>query len=140
MRCRPCATVAPGSVSPPTWPRAGIDLPGLELVIHADLPSNSETLLHRSGRTGRAGKKGVSALIVTPAEYKKAQRLLAGAKVVAEWGAAPGADDVQAKDDLRILEHPALTAPIGDDVGMAADLLEQLRRRSTGRRFRAAVA
>lgn len=103
----------------------GIDLPGLELVIHADLPSNSETLLHRSGRTGRAGKKGVSALIVTPAEYKKAQRLLAGAKVVAEWGSAPGADDVQAKDDLRILEHPALTMPIGDDVGIASDLLEQ---------------
>jgi ATP-dependent RNA helicase DeaD len=103
----------------------GIDLPGLELVIHADLPSNSETLLHRSGRTGRAGKKGVSALIVTPAEYKKAQRLLAGAKVVAEWGSAPGADDVQAKDDLRILEHPSLTMPIGDDVGIATDLLEQ---------------
>ncbi len=103
----------------------GIDLPGLELVIHADLPSNSETLLHRSGRTGRAGKKGVSALIVTPAEFKKAQRLLAGAKVVAEWGAAPGADDVQAKDDLRILEHPALTAPVGDEAGIAGDLLEQ---------------
>ena len=103
----------------------GIDLPGLELVIHADLPSNSETLLHRSGRTGRAGKKGVSALVVTPAEYKKAQRLMSGAKVVAEWGSAPGADDVQAKDDLRILEHPALTQPIGDDVGIASDLLEQ---------------
>jgi ATP-dependent RNA helicase DeaD len=103
----------------------GIDLPGLELVIHADLPSNSETLLHRSGRTGRAGKKGVSALIVTPAEYRKAQRLLSGAKVVAEWAAAPGADDVQAKDDLRILEHPALTAPVGEDLGIAADLLEQ---------------
>jgi ATP-dependent RNA helicase DeaD len=103
----------------------GIDLPGLELVIHADLPSNSETLLHRSGRTGRAGKKGVSALIVTPAEFKKAQRLLSGAKVMAEWGAAPGADDVQAKDDLRILEHPALTAPLGDEAGIAGDLLEQ---------------
>ncbi|MFN4202723.1 MAG: DEAD/DEAH box helicase [Tabrizicola sp.] len=103
----------------------GIDLPGLELVVHADLPSNSETLLHRSGRTGRAGKKGVSALIVTPAEFKKAQRLLAGAKVVAEWGAAPGADDVQAKDDLRILEHPALTAPLGEEAGIAGDLLER---------------
>ena len=103
----------------------GIDLPGLELVIHADLPSNSETLLHRSGRTGRAGKKGVSALIVTPAEFKKAQRLLSGAKLVAEWGAPPGADDVQAKDDLRILEHPALTAPIGDEAGIAGELLEQ---------------
>jgi ATP-dependent RNA helicase DeaD len=103
----------------------GIDLPGLELVIHADLPSNSEVLLHRSGRTGRAGKKGVSALIVTPAEFKKAQRLLSGAKVVAEWGTAPGADDVQAKDDLRILEHPTLTAPVGDEAGIAGELLEQ---------------
>ncbi len=104
----------------------GIDLPGLELVIHADLPSNSEILLHRSGRTGRAGKKGVSALIVTPAEFKKAQRLLQGAKVTAEWAAAPGADDVQAKDDLRILEHPTLSAPIGDEAGIAAELLEQV--------------
>lgn len=103
----------------------GIDLPGLELVIHADLPSNSETLLHRSGRTGRAGKKGVSALIVTPAEFKKAQRLLSGAKLVAEWTGAPGADDVQAKDDLRILEHPALTAPLGEEAGIAGELLEQ---------------
>lgn len=103
----------------------GIDLPGLELVIHADLPSNSETLLHRSGRTGRAGKKGVSALIVTPAEFKKAQRLLSGAKLVAEWSSAPGADDVQAKDDLRILEHPALTAPLGEEAGIAGELLEQ---------------
>jgi len=42
----------------------GIDLPGLELVIHADLPSNEEGLLHRSGRTGRAGRKGISALII----------------------------------------------------------------------------
>jgi len=103
----------------------GIDLPGLELVIHADLPSNSETLLHRSGRTGRAGRKGVSALIVAPAEFKKAQRLLSGARVVAEWGPAPGADDVQAKDDLRILEHPALAAPIGEDAGLAGELLDR---------------
>jgi ATP-dependent RNA helicase DeaD len=103
----------------------GIDLPGLELVVHADLPSNPEVLLHRSGRTGRAGKKGVSALIVTPAEFKKAQRILAAAKVTADWGAAPGADDVQAKDDLRILEHPALTAPVGDEAALAADLLDQ---------------
>ena len=42
----------------------GIDLPNLDLVIHADLPTNPEILLHRSGRTGRAGRKGVSALIV----------------------------------------------------------------------------
>ena len=103
----------------------GIDLPGLDLVIHADLPSNSETLLHRSGRTGRAGSKGVSALIVSPAEFKKAQRLLQGAKVVAEWAKAPSAEEVSAKDDMRLLDHPALTAGVGDDAAMAAILLER---------------
>jgi len=103
----------------------GIDLPGLELVIHADLPSNSETLLHRSGRTGRAGKKGVSALIVVPAEFKKAQRLLQGAKVVAEWIKPPSADEVLAKDDMRLLDHPTLHAGMGDEVAMADALLSE---------------
>ncbi|PZQ45855.1 MAG: DEAD/DEAH box helicase [Rhodovulum sulfidophilum] len=103
----------------------GIDLPGLDLVIHADLPTNPETLLHRSGRTGRAGAKGVSALIVTPAEFKKAQRLLRGAKVVAEWGAAPSAEAVQARDDARILEHPALAEAPGDVAELAAALLDR---------------
>lgn len=103
----------------------GIDLPGLELVIHADLPSNSEILLHRSGRTGRAGSKGVSALIVAPSEFRKAQRLLQGAKVVAEWGAAPSAEEVQERDDQRILEHPALGPNDGENAGLAQALLER---------------
>ena len=103
----------------------GIDLPGLELVIHADLPSNSETLLHRSGRTGRAGSKGVSALIVPQAELRKAQRLLQGAKLVAEWGNPPSADDVQAKDDERIVNHPALSNDAGDETALANTLIER---------------
>lgn len=103
----------------------GIDLPGLELVVHADLPSNSETLLHRSGRTGRAGRKGVSALIVPPAEFRKAQRLLQGAKVEAEWGKAPGADEVQAREDLRLVEHPTLELPPGDEAEMGSALLDR---------------
>ncbi len=103
----------------------GIDLPGLELVIHADLPTNSETLLHRSGRTGRAGSKGVSALIVTPADYKKAQRLLQGAKIVADWGKAPSADEVRARDDARLVEHPALMTEPGDEAALADDLLSR---------------
>ena len=103
----------------------GIDLPGLDLVIHADLPSNSETLLHRSGRTGRAGKKGVSALIVVPAEFKKAQRLLQGAKVVAAWDKPPSADEVQARDDLRLLDHAAFSTDVGDDADLAQTLLDR---------------
>lgn len=103
----------------------GLDLPGLDLVIHADLPSNSETLLHRSGRTGRAGNKGVSALIVVPAEFKKAGRLLHGAKVTAEWGKAPSAEEVQSRDNERLLTNPAFEEAPGDDADMAAKLLAQ---------------
>ncbi|MEL5879301.1 DEAD/DEAH box helicase [Cereibacter sphaeroides] len=103
----------------------GIDLPGLELVIHADLPTNSETLLHRSGRTGRAGSKGVSVLIAAPSEVRKAQRLLTGAKLVADWGKPPSADEVQERDDARLLEHPVLGQDLSDEMPLAEKLLER---------------
>ncbi len=101
----------------------GIDLPNLELVIHADLPSNSETLLHRSGRTGRAGRKGVSALIVPPKARRKAERLLGGAKVKAEWSAAPAAADVRARDDLRLMENPSWNEAVEDSERETVDAL-----------------
>jgi ATP-dependent RNA helicase DeaD len=90
----------------------GIDLPNLELVIHAELPTNQDTLLHRSGRTGRAGRKGVSALIVPPAARKKAERLLGWAKVKAEWAEAPSAEEVTAKDDERMVASSDWTAEV----------------------------
>lgn len=84
----------------------GIDLPNLDLVIHAQLPSNHETLLHRSGRTGRAGRKGVSSLVVQPKFRKKAERLLGAAKIKADWGGAPSADAVKARDEDRLFADP----------------------------------
>jgi len=101
----------------------GIDLPNLELVIHADLPSNSETLLHRSGRTGRAGRKGVSALVVEPKARRKAERLLGGAKVKAEWSAPPSASDVQARDDERLMENPSWNEAVEDAERPTVDAL-----------------
>ena len=92
----------------------GIDLPNLELVIHAELPTNFETLLHRSGRTGRAGRKGVSTLIVPAKNRSKAQRLLKMAKVTAEWAAPPSADEVTERDQLRLLEDPTWQEPVAE--------------------------
>ncbi|MER8922049.1 DEAD/DEAH box helicase [Mesorhizobium sp. M0802] len=93
----------------------GIDLPNLELVIHADLPTNPETLLHRSGRTGRAGRKGVSALIVPNGARKRTERLLQNAGLKATWASPPSADDVIKRDDERILADPAFEEPIAED-------------------------
>jgi ATP-dependent RNA helicase DeaD len=90
----------------------GIDLPNLDLVVHAELPTNHETLLHRSGRTGRAGRKGTSVLIVPPKVRKKAERILASAKVRATWGEAAGADAVRARDEERMLSAEVWSEPI----------------------------
>ena len=84
----------------------GLDLPDLGLVIHAELPINKATLLHRSGRTGRAGKKGVSALVVPYTRRRKAEQLLYAAGVEAEWGGAPSADAIREKDQERLLDDP----------------------------------
>ena len=92
----------------------GIDLPDLELVIHADLPKNAESLLHRSGRTGRAGRKGTCALIVPHKAKRKAERLLQAAKVKAEWANPPSADDVRRKDNERLLADPTFLEPATD--------------------------
>jgi len=89
----------------------GIDLPNLELVIHADLPSNADTLKHRSGRTGRAGRKGVSALIVPPKMKSKANRLLGWADLKATWASPPSAKDVNAADEERLLADEAWSLP-----------------------------
>ncbi|MGB3721334.1 MAG: DEAD/DEAH box helicase [Pacificimonas sp.] len=104
----------------------GIDLPGLDLVIHADLPSNPETLLHRSGRTGRAGRKGISAIVIEARGRNKAERLLRAARLDADWGNPPSADDVMARDEERMFADPILTdAAHEDEAAFAAQLLEK---------------
>lgn len=49
----------------------GIDVDDITHVINYQLPDEIETYTHRSGRTGRAGKNGVSMVIVTKSEMRK---------------------------------------------------------------------
>lgn len=81
----------------------GLDLPALGLVIHASLPTNAATLLHRSGRTGRAGRKGICAIITPVNQQRKAERLLSAAKVSAQWGTVPTSQQIHEKDTERLL-------------------------------------
>lgn len=92
----------------------GLDLPNLELVIHADLPDNGQTLLHRSGRTGRAGRKGTSVLIVPHNRRKRTERLFYDAHIDADWAKPPTVDEITERDDKRLLEDPVLTEPLAD--------------------------
>jgi len=104
----------------------GIDLPNLALVIHADLPLNAEILQHRSGRTGRAGRKGVSALIVPHSRRRKAEQLIAEARLKPVWTDPPTADDIRQLDRQRFLVDPLLNEELLDeDRAMGRLLLAQ---------------
>jgi ATP-dependent RNA helicase DeaD len=81
----------------------GIDLPNLSLVIHVELPRDAEILQHRSGRTGRAGKKGTAVLIVPYPARRRVDGMLRGAKINAEWVAVPGPADIRRNDHDRLL-------------------------------------
>lgn len=104
----------------------GLDLPDLELVIHADLPKNKEGLLHRSGRTGRAGRKGVSALIVPYNARRRTERLLADARISAAWARPPSSDEILARDDERLMGDASFEAEVAEDeAAMVTALLER---------------
>ncbi len=92
----------------------GIDLPNLELVIHADIPKSKESLVHRSGRTGRAGRKGVCALIVPYNQRRRTESLLQRAKIAAKWIKPPSAEDIMKRDDERLLGDPSFEQEISD--------------------------
>ncbi|WP_439533663.1 DEAD/DEAH box helicase [Polymorphobacter sp.] len=91
----------------------GIDLPSLSLVVHVEIPRDAEVLQHRSGRTGRAGRKGTAILLVPYPRRRRVEGMLKGARIEAEWIAPPSADDIRAADRTRLLEM--LLAPVETD-------------------------
>ena len=103
----------------------GLDLPDLGLVIHADLPQNKEVLVHRSGRTGRAGKKGLAIIIAVDAGRRFVERLLYSARVEATWRLPPSSDDIRDRDQQHLAgEVQSLTEEISEaDRAVARTLL-----------------
>uniref|UniRef100_UPI0025FDF018 DbpA RNA binding domain-containing protein n=1 Tax=uncultured Agrobacterium sp. TaxID=157277 RepID=UPI0025FDF018 len=79
-----------------------------------------------SGRTGRAGQKGVSAIVVPVNQRRKAERLLEGAKISPAWVHPPSADEIVERDGARLLADPSLNEPVTDDErDFVTKLLEQ---------------
>jgi ATP-dependent RNA helicase DeaD len=81
----------------------GIDVQDIARVIQVDVPSGADSYTHRSGRTGRAGRKGISSLLVAPAGVEQALRLLGRAGVAYRFEAIPSASELRALADERVL-------------------------------------
>ncbi len=63
----------------------GIDVNDIAHVINYDLPNATDDFVHRIGRTGRAGKKGVATTFVMPQERHDARKLERELKIKFEW-------------------------------------------------------
>ena len=55
----------------------GIHVDGVELVVHFDLPEDHKAYIHRSGRTARAGNKGIVFSIIQPDQKRTAKKMQA---------------------------------------------------------------
>ncbi len=63
----------------------GLDIDALDMVINVELARDSEIHIHRVGRTGRAGEKGLAVSLVAPAEGQRAQAIETRQQAPLHW-------------------------------------------------------
>ncbi|RNA63103.1 ATP-dependent helicase [Chryseobacterium nematophagum] len=72
----------------------GLDVNSLTHVIHYSLPDDPEVFVHRSGRTGRAGKDGISMALIKPEESRKLKQIRSATKIEIIEGKIPTGEAV----------------------------------------------
>ncbi|MBU0553968.1 DEAD/DEAH box helicase [Myxococcota bacterium] len=122
----------------------GIDVEHITHVINLDLPTDTESYVHRIGRTGRAGREGAAISFVDPSEQRRRYQINRRLKAEMQEMQVPSEADIAARqraDLLAALEATTAEARfeevevylarlreawIGDDAGLAAALLALL--------------
>jgi ATP-dependent RNA helicase DeaD len=87
----------------------GLDVKGVSHVFNYQLPFDSESYVHRIGRTGRGGQEGVAVSIVTPAEFKSLHKIQNDVGTAIESKTIPNKDAVKDKAIKKLLEDIAST-------------------------------
>ncbi|KAI1380217.1 DEAD-domain-containing protein [Hypoxylon crocopeplum] len=64
----------------------GLDIPGVDLVVHYHVPRAADSYVHRSGRTARADRTGLSILLCAPEEVTPTRRLIAKVHLSSDKG------------------------------------------------------
>ncbi|MEP6868923.1 MAG: DEAD/DEAH box helicase [Novosphingobium sp.] len=104
----------------------GIDLPSLSLVVHVEIPRDAEALQHRSGRTGRAGKKGTAVIVVPYPRRRRVEMMLRGARIEADWVETPTPEAIRLNDRERLLTALLMPVEVDDeDRVLAAKLMAE---------------
>lgn len=82
----------------------GLDISDVSHVFNYDMPADAEDYVHRIGRTGRAGRKGIAVTLLTPRERSRMNQIQAYTRQPVTEMPLPGAAEVQQKRDERLIE------------------------------------
>jgi ATP-dependent RNA helicase DeaD len=97
----------------------GLDIDNLTHVINLGVPQNTESYIHRIGRTGRAGMKGIAITVVEPSQFRFIKNVENFTKSEIKKYKLPGAEELKKVTINRELEQikPLLASMVekGDD-------------------------
>ena len=103
----------------------GLDIEQVSHVVNYDVPSDPEAYLHRIGRTGRAGRKGVAVTLVEPREQRLLRNIERLMKRDIEIARLPTVADLRARR-FELLDASLREALLGDDLDRYRAVVEPL--------------
>lgn len=117
----------------------GIDVGSVSHVINYDIPQDVESYVHRIGRTGRAGRKGVALTLVTPREMKQLRTIEeeTGSRLRAKE--LPTLEEVAAKQQQSWMSQIEETIQSDADLSLFEEMIEELSGKFSSEKVAAAA-
>lgn len=104
----------------------GLDIKDLTHVVNHSLPWDSESYVHRIGRTGRNGQKGTAITLVNPEQLNLLRRVMQNTKATMTKGIVPSANEVAGLKIKDVMEKVSTMHAESVPLALAADLIENL--------------
>ena len=105
----------------------GLDVLRVSHVINYDVPHDTESYIHRIGRTGRAGREGDAILFISPREKRMLYSIERATKKSIEKFEMPTTDSINDKRIAEYKQRITETLQSGEDLQLFTDIVEQYR-------------
>ncbi|MDP7061676.1 MAG: DEAD/DEAH box helicase [Planctomycetota bacterium] len=103
----------------------GLDVDRVSHVVNFDIPTDTESYVHRIGRTGRAGRTGEAILFVSPREKRMLRTIERAIGCTIEPMTLPTTDDVNRQRIARFKQRIVDAVAQNDELDFYADIVEQ---------------
>ncbi|MCK5726795.1 MAG: DEAD/DEAH box helicase [Thiotrichaceae bacterium] len=107
----------------------GLDVERISHVINYDIPSDTESYIHRIGRTGRAGRKGKAILFATPRETRMLRNIERATKQTIETMRLPSTQTINSLRTQRFQDQITETLEKDDNMSEFRSIVEEYQQR-----------